>query len=771
MSDAKLLEWCLRNPHAVRKRAAAMEGCGDETLCSAVYLCITGLSGHPLAEDVMGDLGSKAEASGSNKYYTLYRELCKEYGQLFRGCLASHQGIPAQTMNEFTVKTMEMKRQYSWSIPNTPALTELANHAPLLEVGGGTGYWASLLTERGVDIMCYDCSDEWTQEYNEGESGDACGVHHRYGDVKKGGPEVVAGTDRTLVLMWPDFMGKGTFGLECLKHYTGSTLVLVGEWQDSTFGVYTPTLQPTGQSFSAAFQHHVDQHYEQVKRVALPNWPLYKDVVTVFKRRASPLSRHWVMETSPTLGRYLVASSDIAPKVEIIKDEPLIHVRTSPSTAGISKHKEMYAACDDLKKFCAAGLQVTGDAVLDGVRADIEAKHPEYAKGNEKCGETAMIEAVSCCFHYNGFGGAVGNEGELELRVFPTISFCNHSCAPNCVVVPNEGSLRSLRSIEKGEHLNLAYLDDEVLLAPRDVRRDVLQGRWGFLCACSRCNMPYDDAEIFSLSKQVDLTEETKVAFSDPDGDVVELRVGEAGGVVYTINGEDRPTTHHVRYDDDDGLTFPDIGRGVDLPSQDAEFLARIRNIACKAGVRCEGLHLPICSCGGILASRVNDTLQCLHCNAPTPEDVASEILKQEQAVRDTMASSDKTVESVKLECLPFALAHPRHYLSYQVTRYLATNPPSDPLEAARLQGDFMYVVTTLVSSWPSGKGTINGFLADEYSVWAERLMKAGETEEATEKYNELDSLRHMNDLPNDEWANVSACQPNAQVMAFLFKD
>ena len=44
----------------------------------------------------------------------------------------------------------------AFAVPNQQALDVLAKHAPLLELGAGTGYWASLLRGAGVDVLAYD---------------------------------------------------------------------------------------------------------------------------------------------------------------------------------------------------------------------------------------------------------------------------------------------------------------------------------------------------------------------------------------------------------------------------------------------------------------------------------------------------------------------------------------------------------------------------------------------------------------------------------------
>ena len=58
--------------------------------------------------------------------------------------------------------------KYSWAIPDNQALKILNNFSPLIEIGCGKGYWASLLQKLGTDIIAYDkyLNEEdksWTQ--------------------------------------------------------------------------------------------------------------------------------------------------------------------------------------------------------------------------------------------------------------------------------------------------------------------------------------------------------------------------------------------------------------------------------------------------------------------------------------------------------------------------------------------------------------------------------------------------------------------------------
>ena len=109
--------------------------------------------------------------------------------------------------------------------------------------------------------------------------------------VVEGGPErAAAHPERTLVLMWPDYEGRGGYGLACIEAYIragGERLVLVGEWRGATFGACTDGIGDHGQSFSAEVQAAVEGAFEVEEVVRLPNWPLFLDVCVAWRRRPS----------------------------------------------------------------------------------------------------------------------------------------------------------------------------------------------------------------------------------------------------------------------------------------------------------------------------------------------------------------------------------------------------------------------------------------------------------------------------------------------------
>jgi len=141
-------------------------------------------------------------------------------GELVVDWLTQHTGESRGTDRH------KLCHRYSWAIPTEPALIELAAHAPLVEIGAGTGYWAMLLRERGVDIIAYDLhppvtgaeDNHWHQnvptwtEVLPGSSADAA-LH----------------PDRSLFLCWPPM---SDMAHNALRVYYGNCLIYVGEPED-----------------------------------------------------------------------------------------------------------------------------------------------------------------------------------------------------------------------------------------------------------------------------------------------------------------------------------------------------------------------------------------------------------------------------------------------------------------------------------------------------------------------------------------------------------
>ena len=118
-----------------------------------------------------------------------------------------------------------MVRKYCWTIPDPETVAFVAKHTEggLVDPIAGTGYWAYLLAQVGVDVVCYDL--------NPGRALLTNGWHDEdlYAEVsaKDCGEAVVLHSDRTLFLSWPPH-GQDV-GARILMAYKGKRVIYVGE--------------------------------------------------------------------------------------------------------------------------------------------------------------------------------------------------------------------------------------------------------------------------------------------------------------------------------------------------------------------------------------------------------------------------------------------------------------------------------------------------------------------------------------------------------------
>jgi len=156
-------------------------------------------------------------------------------------------------------------RRYAFAIPTEAALDAIARYAPIVELGAGTGYWAWLLRERGVDCVAYDLAPP-----------DQAANAHAFRPltwtaVEPGSIDMLARhADRALFLCWPPY--RDSFAARALRAYAGSTFIHIGEPRG-------------GHTADDTFFDALEGHWRPVERVALPNWPGTCDALTVFTPR------------------------------------------------------------------------------------------------------------------------------------------------------------------------------------------------------------------------------------------------------------------------------------------------------------------------------------------------------------------------------------------------------------------------------------------------------------------------------------------------------
>jgi hypothetical protein len=89
---------------------------------------------------------------------------------------------------------------YAFSLPTEPALRAIAEVSPrgVVEIGAGTGYWARLLHDRGVDVVAFDVAPPPSPD-NPWFAGVLPWYPVRVGDESA----VDRHARRTLLLVWP----------------------------------------------------------------------------------------------------------------------------------------------------------------------------------------------------------------------------------------------------------------------------------------------------------------------------------------------------------------------------------------------------------------------------------------------------------------------------------------------------------------------------------------------------------------------------------------
>ena len=768
--------------HNVTESASSEDLPGDSAFAALCYAWAADVYAHPQATALLST-PEENTYQGEGDFFETFSRCVAGFAAAFRAHIGDSDGrLPLQLVNDFGRRSLSLRRQWAWSIPNTTALDALQELSPLLEVGSGTGYWASLLHSRGVPITAYDSSTTWLPEFNTFEDGSQCAVPTTYFTSLPGGPEAAGKAehqDKTLVLMWPDFMGSGTFGLEALKHYKGKTLALVGEWAGATYGVYAEGLQPSGQSFSPLCQQYVEHHFELLRCVPLPNWPLCGDSLRIYRRKEAPITPPLTtLQYSIEAGRYLISASPLPAQRELLDVSPVLSVisKEGVTVAGRGqKYLDMYASVlsseGGLNAFYGASLQCHGDCswLEDDVYTTVTKIDASFADGGERAHEFRELLQVVSCYHYNGFGGvAVKDDVEvMSLRVFPSVSYCNHSCAPNAAVAPNKGTLTSTMEIPASHPITISYLEDDLMLSSTEKRKQFLKHRWGFDCGCTRCTAN-DTQEVFycdGLKFEKFVAKE--FCFTDEDGDAVMLCTTENGEMFYSINGEARPASRHIRFEADQReLWFPDLDRCVTLPDSKSipELYTLLSDLVSTSAVTYEGIPMRRgCGhCGSPFCIEISEKMFCADC-----KNEVSDVTDTTETAKGLLAKgAEEWGEEEVQDALRFSMQQTRHWVAFELLKGLVERFP----ESLALRIAVFKRAETL-AGWDGGIAAVHALLADLSGACAEAAFKAGEEDLATEMFNKQHTLRALNEAVDPQWAHVAACQPNAQVLSFLYKD
>lgn len=172
-----------------------------------------------------------------------------------------------------------LTRKYSWAVPTDIALDCIAKYSPIVEIGAGTGYWASLLRERGVTIHAYDRFPPDGSDWTEEESQDGVGVgknwyhrgEHLHTEVVQGTQHVLKEYDPSwnLFLCWPPMSGMAHSALDLFR---GQYVIYIGETE-------------WGCNANDGFFSRLHSAWNEVESVDLPQWEGLHDNLWVYERR------------------------------------------------------------------------------------------------------------------------------------------------------------------------------------------------------------------------------------------------------------------------------------------------------------------------------------------------------------------------------------------------------------------------------------------------------------------------------------------------------
>jgi len=162
----------------------------------------------------------------------------------------------------------EWAYKHAWAVPNKEAIETIIKLSPVVEIGAGTGYWASLVHDGGGIIDAYDkCPPLTCKNSYHGKV--------QYYEVKKGGFEVLTRPrykNWSLFLCWPP---GNEMALKSLVNFKGKHVIYAGEWK---FGC----------NATDAFFDSLENRFDAIKQVKIAQHDRKhnaNDIFVIFERK------------------------------------------------------------------------------------------------------------------------------------------------------------------------------------------------------------------------------------------------------------------------------------------------------------------------------------------------------------------------------------------------------------------------------------------------------------------------------------------------------
>lgn len=156
-------------------------------------------------------------------------------------------------------------KTFAFAVPSANAIKAIRElDTPIVEIGAGGGYWASLLRQVGVTVIAVD-KEPWEATWTPV----VLGNHQTALDIACGLP------NPALFMCWPPYGAE--WPERALKHWRGDTLIHVGEHFGCT----------ARDGFYARLPVEIDEEkhgWTLTREISIPQWYGARDYMSIYKR-------------------------------------------------------------------------------------------------------------------------------------------------------------------------------------------------------------------------------------------------------------------------------------------------------------------------------------------------------------------------------------------------------------------------------------------------------------------------------------------------------
>ena len=173
-------------------------------------------------------------------------------------------------------------KKYSFAIPSRSSIKLIAQYGPIIDIGAGTGYWAKMLHDYGVDIVAYDKDADLPFEARHYSKA-------KWFDVELGHEDAIdEHSDRTLLMVWPEHEKPMAYNC-AMKLKPGQHMIFVGECSGGCTGDEAFFELLGHLPFSDCMEEEDTENpvalFDVVHQLDIPKWWGVHDYLTIYRRK------------------------------------------------------------------------------------------------------------------------------------------------------------------------------------------------------------------------------------------------------------------------------------------------------------------------------------------------------------------------------------------------------------------------------------------------------------------------------------------------------